>query len=352
MAVLAGLLVLLFWRFSQSPDWKQFSWRQVWLLLVHASPEWLGAAVVATYSSYLIRAYRWKFFLDPLKPASLQVLFTGQIFGFSAVYLIGRPGELVRPAYIARWENVPFVSQLAILVLERMYDVIALALFFALALYEEPMPSGGRQAARTLHRMHEGSMIVLLAMAGLVAALVIYRFRSEPIVHWAGARLRFLPFKVHRALGNMARSFAEGLDVIQNWKDLAASVICTAVLWVVNIGVYFFVFRSLGGVLARLSWWTTIVVAFSASFGLVVQLPGIGGGFQFAILGVLKQLFHVPPTQATSAALLQWIVLFVPCVALAVALLVYGGLSFRSLRAMAEAEHAAIPNKGARQGPI
>lgn len=342
-AIIALILVFLFWRTSQSADWKQFSWPQVWSLLVHANRGWLLLALALTYTSYLIRAYRWKFFLDPIKPSSLGVLFTGQILGFSAVYLIGRPGELVRPAYIARWENVPFTSQLAILVLERLYDMVASALLFGLALYLEPMRGGGAAVGQTLHRMHEGATAVLAGTGTMVILLVLYRFRAESVIRWASQRLHFLPRKVRRALGNMARSFAEGLDVIRNLRDLAASLACTCLLWVVNISVFWVVYQSLGGELGRLSWWAAAVVSFCAGVGLVIQLPGVGGGFQLAVLYVLKQLFHIGAGAATSAALLIWLVILTPCLLLSIVLLVYGGLSFKKLQAMAEEEAARRP---------
>lgn len=339
-AVIAVILIFLFWRTSQSADWKQFSWPQVWSLLVHADRIWLAVALALTYASYLIRAYRWKFFLDPFKPSSLSVLFTGQILGFSAVYLIGRPGELVRPAYIARWEGVPFASQLAILVLERLYDLVTTALLFGLALYLEPMKAGSAGVGQTLHRMHQGAMAVLAGTGTMVVLLVVYRFYDEDIIRWTSQRLRFLPFKVRRTLGNVARSFAEGLDVIRNVRDLGASIACTALLWAVNISVFWAVYQSLGGALADLSWWAAAVVSFCAGVGLVLQLPGVGGGFQLAVLFVLKQIFHVAAGAATSAALLLWLVILVPCVLLAAVFLTYGGLSFKKLKAMAEEEAA------------
>jgi glycosyltransferase 2 family protein len=342
LVVVAAGLVLLFWHISQSPDWKQFTWESVWALLAHANPLWLAAAIVCTCASYIVRAYRWKFFLDPVKPASLKVLFSAQILGFSAVYLIGRPGELVRPAYIARWEGLPFASQFAILVLERIYDSVAVALLLALGLYVGSIPVEGPHAALALRRMHATSLLVLSGTAALVVILVLFRFRAEQLITWWERRFGFLPSKLRSGLAAVARSFAEGLDVIENWHDLAYSLVCTAVLWIGNVSVFWFVYQSLGGRLAELSWWATTVTVFSAALGLVAQLPGVGGGFQFAVLFALRQTLHIPPTEATSAALLLWLVILVPCVLLGVVLLIYGGLSFKHLHAMVQAEQAAV----------
>jgi uncharacterized protein (TIRG00374 family) len=351
-AVVAAVLVLVIWRFSQSPDWREFSWQRVWSLLIHASLSWLAAAVMVTYSSYVIRAFRWKFFLDPIKRASFPVLFSGQVLGFSAVYLIGRPGELVRPAYIARWEGVTFASQLAILLLERIYDSIAVALVFALALYLQAVRPHEAAEAATLHSMRQGAIAVLLVTAGLVVALVLFKFRTETFLKVGSRALGFLPAKIRSAMGRVARSVAEGLDVIENWRDLTASIVCTALLWLANISVFWFVFKSLGGEVGELSWWAAGVAAFCAALGLVAQLPGVGGGFQVGVLAALQKVFRVGGAAATSAALLLWIVILAPCVLLGVVLLIYGGLSFKKLEAIAEAERRAGHHDGPVRGTV
>jgi hypothetical protein len=57
-------------------------------------------------------------------------LMKATIIGFTAVILLGRPGEFVRPYLISVREEVPLTSQLAAWFLERMFDLLfALAIF-------------------------------------------------------------------------------------------------------------------------------------------------------------------------------------------------------------------------------
>ncbi len=344
----ALVLLALIWmihHLAGSATWRQFSAHRLLSLLVHAHPAWLGGAVAGTGLSYVIRAYRWRFFLDPIRRASLWTLLKGQIFGFSAIYLFGRPGELVRPAYIAKRERVSFASQLAILILERIYDTVALAVLFALALYFQPLHLQGQHAARTLRRMHEGALLVLALTAATVLTLAWFRFYSRAVLARGAQRWTFLPARVRAAVGRLSRAFAEGLEVIENWRDLAASLASTLVLWVINASVFWMTFRSLGGAAGQLSWWATGFVMFFAALGLVLQLPGVGGGYQVGVIVALREIFRVPPEGATSAAILVWIVIFVPCLALSLVLLVFEGLSFRKLGAWAE-QQAAGREKG------
>ena len=118
VGVSAVVVALVIYHVSQGSEWRSFSWSRLWASITSANPAYLLAAVVVTYSSYVVRAYRWGFFLEPIKKASLRVLFTGQILGFAAIYLLGRPGEIVRPGYIAQRENVSYTSMAAVWLLD------------------------------------------------------------------------------------------------------------------------------------------------------------------------------------------------------------------------------------------
>jgi hypothetical protein len=80
---------------------------------------------------------------------------------------------------------------------------------------------------------------------------------------------------------------------------------------------------------------------FFAVLGLAVQLPGVGGGAQVAAIYALTKLFSVGAEEATGAAVVIWIVISVPCLVLAMILLLREGLTFRKLETIAEEERAA-----------
>lgn len=341
LGITALAVAWIIYDFSRSTGWREFRWERLWFLLRHADPAWLLAAVLLSYITYLVRAYRWKFFLDPIKRASLWRLFKAQILGFSSIYLVGRPGEIVRPAYIARSEHVSFTSQVAIWLLERIYDSIGVAVLFALALYFQPVRPRGVHAALTLRRIHEGSVLLFFFTGVLVAVLAVYRVYSEALISIAARVFRFLPAGGRSAAGRLARSFADGLDVIENWRDLLATILCTVVLWLLNATVFWMTFRSLGGPAGQLSWWAGGFALFFAALGLVLQIPAIGGGYEVGIILALEQIFHVPAEGATSAGIMAWLVVLVPCVTLGIVLLVNEGLSFKKLGVLARQQQAA-----------
>ena len=134
LAVSTVVVGLILYYLSRNSERRSFHWDQFWATLTDARPGFLVAAVAVISSTYFIRAYRWKLFLDSIKKASLWVLFVAQVLGFSSIYLIGRPGEIVRPAYIAKREEVSFTSQLALWLLERIYDSVFLVFSVAVSM--------------------------------------------------------------------------------------------------------------------------------------------------------------------------------------------------------------------------
>lgn len=339
-----GLVVLglVFRHLSHTAKWRAFSWHGFWSSLAQARPEILLLAVTASLSSYLLRAYRWKFFLDPIKKASLWILFVGQIFGFSAIFLIGRPGEFVRPAYIAKKEDVAISSMLAIWLLERIYDTVFSVALFALALNFVTVHPRTARAASIVARMHHAGRWILLGTALTIAALVVFRLKTEKVAARVASILSFLPAQWCRRLERMMRSFADGLEVIRNWRDFLASLISSGALWIINASMIWLVLQSFGGELAQISWLASAYVLFFAGLGLALQIPGLGGGYQAGAILVLTEIFASRPEQATGAGIVLWFVLSIPCLTLGLFLLLWEGLTLKKMGEIAEEKRAAV----------
>ncbi len=332
------VIVLIFYNLSRNPEWRDFRWHRLWGSIVGANPGYLLLAVLLVYSTFLVRAIRWRFFMGPIKAASLWVLFVGQVLGFSSIFLVGRPGELVRPAYIAKKENVPMSGMLAVWLLERVLDTIATVMLFAAAIYFEPVNPDTRRGVSVLHTMHQGGHVLFGFTGLLVVGLVLFRLKARAMTGGTLKLFAFLPVRTRRSFAHFLRSFGEGLSVIRDWKGLAGSIATTAILWIINTTVFWLVFKSVRHRLGHLPWLAAALTLFCAALGLVVQFPGIGGGYQVGTILSLTEIFNVAAEPATGASILIWIVMSVPCLALALILLVHEGLSIRKLEAIAEEE--------------
>jgi len=344
--VLIALAVgLIAFNLGRGEEWRNFHWEQLWRTLVGANPGYLTAAMALVYSSYLIRAFRWRSFLHPIKQGSLGIEFVGQVVGFGAVFFLGRIGEFVRPAYIARKEGVPFTAMAAVWLLERIYDSVFVILVSAIALFLGPLEPETSEARSALVRMHWVGGGVLLVTVILVGLLLVFRMRSEA---WTARLLRaldFLPGRARHHFEHLLRSFAVGLGVLRSWQDFQASAVLTSVLWFVNVTVFWLVFHALGGDFSHLTWLASALVLFMAVLGMMAQIPGIGGGFQLLAILALTGFFNVPLEEATGASLALWVVNSFPCMVLGLVFLAHEGLSLRKLKALAETERESVVEK-------
>jgi uncharacterized membrane protein YbhN (UPF0104 family) len=81
------------------------------------------------------RALRWQVMLRPFgRRVSVGKLTSDTAVGLTAVLLLGRVGEVVRPYLIAMQAGLALSSQAAAWLLERTLDLLAVLLFFGYAL--------------------------------------------------------------------------------------------------------------------------------------------------------------------------------------------------------------------------
>src|SRR5580700_7837941 len=92
LAILAALV------YAQVRTWKNFDW-QLFLNQTHnVSKYHILHGIALIYIAYVLRAVRWKLFLQPVRPeVSIVKLIAPTMIGFTGLALLGRPGELIRP---------------------------------------------------------------------------------------------------------------------------------------------------------------------------------------------------------------------------------------------------------------
>src|SRR5262245_40693082 len=132
-AIVAGLAYLVY-RSSGSLGLADFSGAKLWASIRGANPVWLGAAVGLIYVCYALRSLRWQVFQRNLGRARFWEIYPATLAGFSAVFLLGRAGEPIRPYLLARRAKHPVADIFGIWVLERLFDIASMAVIAAIAL--------------------------------------------------------------------------------------------------------------------------------------------------------------------------------------------------------------------------
>src|SRR5271169_1829835 len=194
--VSAGVLVLLcLLIYLQVHNWKKFDWATFWNNTSHVNWEFVVLSIAITYSTYWLRAVRWRIFLKPMCQTTTARLIGPQFIGFTGLALLGRPGEMIRPYLIARKENLTFSSQVAVWFVERIFDMASVAVMFVIwGFIGDPLWDDARSSTlyhgRTLHVTVEWSAALFLAgIIGLVAAAVVLRFSGEAVANYLYGKL-------------------------------------------------------------------------------------------------------------------------------------------------------------------
>src|SRR6267143_1676915 len=100
--------------------------------IARARPEWLALSLATMIVNLAIRALRWKYLLEPLGPTSFANAFRATAVGFAASSILpARAGEVIRPYFLARHENMTATGAFATIILERVLDVLTVVALLA-----------------------------------------------------------------------------------------------------------------------------------------------------------------------------------------------------------------------------
>lgn len=326
MAVLA--VAAAWWLRTQ---WAGFDWRLAAASFTGMRWGWLLGALAAVAATYGVRALRWAVFLKPLRPhPSLRNLLSATVIGYAALVLLGRPGEFVRPYLIAVKERVPLASQLAALVLERIFDLLLALLIFALAL-ARVRASEVQAGARLTWVLSAGGWVVAIACLALLLLLLGLRHFSEPARRRLTAVFLFLPEAQYRKIEKAIGAFLAGAESMRSDAALALALAYSVLEWALIAACYWCMIRAFPAT-SCFTFVDSLIVMGFVSFGAIFQIPGIGGGVQVVATLVLVELFHMRVEVAASFAVALSFITFVAIVPVGLLAALQEGLSWRGLR--------------------
>lgn len=333
-----GLLGALLYRMRGFIPFSGFSGELLVASVREARISLLLLSLVTIYICFAIRAVRWMRLARRLGAANFGNIYRMTLAGFSAMFLLGRAGEPVRPLLLARKEKLPIADTFGVYVLERLIDAASAVVIAAIGLivFTANHHSGGAASALEKAARTTGSVL----FAGVLAAigfLIYLRLHGTAMLE---RRLE----KWHHAHGwrghaaRMVLGFARGVQTIRTWSDLGETLAYSGGHWALVALVYYWTAQSFGGTLAAIGFGGTLLVLAFALVGSAVQLPGVGGGSQVATFLAYTAIFGVENERAAVAAIVVWLITFASCSLAGVPLLVHEGWSLGELRRVAQKE--------------
>ena len=323
LALVAGLL---FWRLRQ-PD---FQWDRFWSTFTQVHPLWLSLGILLCLLTYVGRALRWQVMMRPFAPkASFSEILNATVIGFTGIVLFGRAGEIIRPYLIATREQTPFSSQMAIWLLERIWDLLIVLAVFGFALTRvqiDPATLGpGMQWV-----LRTGGVLVATLCTVCVSVLLMIGLFSDAAQRRIRDAMPAVPERYRGRVEQVLLSFAGGMQSTRSGSYTGKILAYSIAEWAIIVAATWCLLRSFPQTSAFSLVDSAVFMGFVA-FGSVVQIPGIGGGMQVASVVVLTELFAIDLASATGAAVLIWLTMYAFIAPLGVLLALREGLKWKEL---------------------
>ena len=289
------------------------------------------------------RCFRWQVILRPLGHFPVQRLWPVMVVGYAANNILPvRLGELVRAYYLEVREGTSKSSAVATIVIERVFD--GLALLFLVGVVSLFVPvldlfrDLGEQARVNWLVLVLGLSVPFFMITVLIIGMAVWPNSSERVLSRA---VGLLPSWARGAAAGLLSRFLVGLGALRSPRRMAAIFLLSVPIWLSEGALYYLVALSFGieDTFDTAALLAGAIVLTTAASNLGLSVPASGGGvgpFEFFAQATLI-FFGVASAVASAYAVVVHAVLLVPVTILG---LVYLWLGRLSLMGMARASQA------------
>jgi glycosyltransferase 2 family protein len=274
--------------------------------------------------------------LKPLSASRLSDLFAATTIGFSGVFLIGRAGEFVRPVVLSmRDPRVRPSASLVTIVVERIYDMTAVALMFAVNLIWFKPPFA---LDISFDRVRTAGLALFVATILGIGFLTWFRMRSASVIalfQRLFGRWRFIPRRLTQLVLRLLEQLAQALRVLVNLTELLETIGWTALVWFGIAAANLLVMRAFH---LRVGLAETIFVLGWSLVGSLVPTPGGAAGAFHAATAAGLLFLGVKKETAAALSIVMHLIDFGPALLFGLFYFIRGDLSLAKLRTMISPE--------------
>ena len=301
----------------------------LWKDISGCAIQYLMLAAMINLFQMVIRAWRWKVLLDPVKKTEFSNRLLSVLIGFAAnCVLPARLGEFIRADNMGQREGISRSSTFATIVIERLADgftillILLIGVQFAVLSAEMSSVSAGLKSAG-----------IILFVSYIFIILFLIGFRLNPRLYLAilDKCLFFFPARIRTRSAEIVQKFGLGLTPLKGFHGWGMLMFYSLFLWASSLFQIQLIEQSLG---LSLPFIATFIILCMASFGVMVpSAPGYIGAFHLAVqYGFM--LFGVSREQGLSAAILYHASFFFPTILVGVIAYVVANL-----------DHPILPRK-------
>lgn len=310
--------------------------------LAHVNWNKIAIGLCCIYMGYVLRSVRWAMLIRHNRRVPLLSLTGTQVIGFTSVALVGRVADLSRPYMIAKKTGLPLSTQIAVFIVERLFDAGSMALIFSSVILLAP--------AGALPHPELFRKVGYYGLAGTVAGalfLVAIRVAGGAVATFFERTLGVLSKALGKAVGEKIREFRTGLDTLRTATDLAITLAVSLINWSLITTAYLVTAQAFTAdpILSTMTLAKALVLMIVSGGASVFQLPVLGWFTQIGVVAAaISSFFGVKPEAATACAAMLLIVTFLGIVPVG---LIWAQFEHVSLRKVAKESEQAQENVNA-----
>ncbi len=270
----------------------------------HADFRTLPIMFLLLFVFFWLKAIRWRMLLEPIKHLSVSQVTPAMMIGFMGNNILpAHLGEFLRVYVLSKQFQIPKTTILSTVVLERLFDIVAILCFLGIGVYFAPhLPDRYR------------SLSILMAVVISVTIMVLgtYLIWTEAVIklfRTIFSHLRFLPVKLTHLVIEMMQAGAQGMAAMKSIR-LSVGIIWTSFAqWAIN-GLSILV--ALWSFDIQVTPLAAFVVLGVTAFGVTVpSTPGFFGVIQLCFW-VSLQAFGVSKADAFAASIYYQLSQYIP----------------------------------------
>ena len=295
----------------------------------------IGIGLACIYFGYVIRAVRWALLMKHNKKVPLFSLLGTQVIGFTAVALIGRVADLVRPYLVAKRTGLELSTQIAVYIVERLFDAGSMALIFSTVILLAP--AGSLPHPEIVKKA--GYWGLALTVCGALF-LVAVRLAGGLVAGFFERAFSLVSKNLGVAMGHKIRTFQSGLDTMRSFSEFGIITALSLGMWLLISFAYLETSRAFvaSPQLASMTLGKCMLLLAASGGASVFQLPVLGWFTQIAAVAATLAGLGAAPEAATACAATLLLVTFLGIAPIG---LVWARFEHVSIRKIAsESEHA------------
>lgn len=303
----------------------------VWGQVQRARVDLLVVSFLAVVLTYVIRAWRWRYLLNPIGPTRFRTAFRTTVIGFAALGVLpARAGDVLRPYLLARQEGLSVSATIATILLERVLDLVAVLVLLAMYVWWIADPSTIPPAL--VRPIEISSAMAAAAAIGLMVMMWVLATHPERIGGVVLTVGRVLPHALAERLSGLACTFSSGFAAARDPRGLAAAIAWSFPLWLALAAEVWLVTIAFD---IRMPFAGTFLLQALLVVGVAAPTPGAVGTYHEAYRIGATTFFGAAEDAAVAAALVTHAISYFPVVLTGALFMIQDGLSFGRLKELA-----------------